>query len=341
MKAAILAAAALVAVPTFAAEPDYLDDRSDPAALIRSLYNAVNRKEYARAYSYFSNPTAPDAETYAEGYADTDHVDLVTGPVFEEGAAGSTYFDLPVAIEATRTDGGTAVFAGCYTMRLANPQIQAEDFTPLHIESAKLKPSNQALDDALPANCGPDAPQPVDMALQDARRIFGTVFAGECSFNPPDPKLAEPESYDIPFSYSYDAASDPKHHARLFRFWCNYGAYNEIDVYLMADDQGQVRPLQFAVPSLDITYQDESTQEKVDQLSVDGFLAQQELVNSNYDPDTKTLTAHDKWRGLGDAFSDATWVFREGRFKLVEYEVDASYDGKENPETVIDYSTGP
>ena len=31
----------------------YVDDRSDGAALVRSLYNAINRKEYARAYGYF------------------------------------------------------------------------------------------------------------------------------------------------------------------------------------------------------------------------------------------------------------------------------------------------
>ena len=342
MRAAIIAAAALITVPAVAAEPVYLDNRSDPTALIRSLYNAVNRKEYARAYSYFSNPTAPDVDTFAKGYADTDHVDLVTGPVFEEGAAGSTYYDLPVAIEAKRTDGSTAVFAGCYTMRLADPQIQADDFKPLHIERAKLSPSSKPLADALPKDCGPDTPQqPVDMTLQNAKRMFSAVFADECSANPPDPSLSEPQSYDIAFRYPHEASSEPEHHARLFRFWCDSGAYNEMDVYLLADDQNQLHVLQFAVPSLDITYKDESTQEKVDNLSVVGFVTQEELVNSAYDPDTRTLTAHDKWRGVGDAFSDGTWVFRKGQFTLVRYQVDASYDGKIDPETVIDYASGP
>src|SRR5438128_2451874 len=33
------------------AQPEFLEDRSDPATLIKSYYNAVNRKEYQRAYS--------------------------------------------------------------------------------------------------------------------------------------------------------------------------------------------------------------------------------------------------------------------------------------------------
>ena len=32
--------------------PPYLDNRSDPASLLRSYYNAINRREFARAWSY-------------------------------------------------------------------------------------------------------------------------------------------------------------------------------------------------------------------------------------------------------------------------------------------------
>jgi hypothetical protein len=42
-------------------EPGYVDDRSTPEALIRSLYDAVSRREYARAYAYWEpgSPTGP------------------------------------------------------------------------------------------------------------------------------------------------------------------------------------------------------------------------------------------------------------------------------------------
>ena len=34
-------------------------------------------------------------------------------------------------------------------------------------------------------------------------------------------------------------------------------------------------------------------------------------------------------------------MFRNGDFTLVKYDVDASYDGKEDAKSVIDFQTGP
>ena len=36
-----------------------------------------------------------------------------------------------------------------------------------------------------------------------------------------------------------------------------------------------------------------------------------------------------------------TWIFRDGEFTLMKYDVDASYDGEINPETVLDYEPRP
>jgi hypothetical protein len=66
-----------------------------------------------------------------------------------------------------------------------------------------------------------------------------------------------------------------------------------------------------------------------------------ELVNSFYDPDSRTLTSWSKWRGVGDASATGKWLFRDGEFTLVRYDVDASYDGEINEQTVLDYATGP
>ena len=89
-----------------AAEDKYLDDRSDAAALVRSLYNAVNRKEYARAWDYFGDQKpAKTYDKFVKGYADTARVDVATGGISEEGAAGSIFYQVPVAIRATGKDG--------------------------------------------------------------------------------------------------------------------------------------------------------------------------------------------------------------------------------------------
>jgi hypothetical protein len=54
MKISVALLALMTATPALAQdEADYLDDRSTPEAVISSYYNAINRAEYARAYSYF------------------------------------------------------------------------------------------------------------------------------------------------------------------------------------------------------------------------------------------------------------------------------------------------
>jgi hypothetical protein len=326
-----------------AATPDYLDDRSTPEALVKSLYNAIDRKEYARAYSYFSPPPAKSLEDYTKGFADTASVDVVTGTASSEGAAGSVFYSLPVAIRAVDTSGADKVFAGCYTLRLANPQIQAEDFKPLHIEKGTLKPAEGPLEEALPERCGDGPPPPEkDAALEEAKAQFAAIYGDTCNTPSDSPDAEKPvTSYEIEFNYPLDPQDQPKRKAHLYRFWCMNGAYNSMHVYFLSNDMGEVRPLHFAEPELDIRYQDDDPDKKVTAMNVIGFTTTDQLVNSDYDPQTYTLDAHERWRGIGDASSTGTWIFRSGTFSLVRYEVDASYDGEINPQTVLDYATGP
>lgn len=341
MRFALIAAAAMAASPVPAlAQEAYLDDRSTPEALLRSLYNAVNRQEYARAFDYFSTPPAASVEAYAAGYAETEHVALATGTATAEGAAGSTFYAVPVAIRARGKDGGEQVFAGCYTLRLANPQVQGTPYSPLHIEKASLKRAEGALEDVLPAQCGDGTPVEADAALSSARAMFAATYGETCTLAG-DPEAAEPQVYSIPFNYSYESADTPKHEARLFRFLCDRGAYNELHAYLLADENGNVSPLQFATPELDIQYENDDREGKVEDLRIIGYKTDGRLVNSEYDPETLTLLSHAKWRGVGDAFSSGTWIFREGGFSLVRYDVDASYDGESEPVTLLDYHSGP
>lgn len=140
MRPALLLLAALIVTPALAQDaPAYLDDRSTAEAVVRSYYNAIDRKEYARAFSYFGGATVPTFGTWAEGYSDTANVDVSFGEMAQEGAAGSTYYTLPVMLDVTRTDGSTAKFAGCYTLRLVQPANQEQPpFEGIHIEDARL-----------------------------------------------------------------------------------------------------------------------------------------------------------------------------------------------------------
>ncbi|MEO7383164.1 MAG: hypothetical protein ABIV25_15640 [Paracoccaceae bacterium] len=149
-----LLAVALFATPSLA-ETTYRDDRSTPSAVVQSLYNAIDRHELARAYSYWDGSAeVPDFSTFAKGYKTTDHVELVLGMVTSDGAAGSVFYNVPVAIRATDTSGATHEFAGCYVLRLVNPALQeVPPFRPTHIVSGHLKPARGPLNAALPKEC--------------------------------------------------------------------------------------------------------------------------------------------------------------------------------------------
>lgn len=173
---------------------------------------------------------------------------------------------------------------------------------------------------------------------EKAKAMFAATAAATCDAGGAEDSA--PESHAIGFRYTYDSESDPERRAFLFRFFCFSGAYNEIHVYYLSDDEGALSPLHFAEPTYDVQYSGDSD-ETVEAVTITGFTATGQLVNSSYDPQARTITAHSQWRGLGDASSLGTWMFADGGFRLVHYEVDASYDGEMNPQVLLDYASAP
>lgn len=232
----VLALLGTLAIPAMAADTPYLDNRSDPAALVESFYNAINRQEYARAWDYFGDTKpATDFETFAKGFEGTASVEAATGSIGEEGAAGSVFYSVPIAIRATGTDGSEKVFAGCYTLRQLNAAAQEPPFTPIRIEKGSLKPTSEAFENAIPTSCG-DGPLPPerDIALEQARKMFLASYGKQCdqSRAEGDP-VGEPDSYTI--RYKPDEISDESE-VRLFRFFCSMAAYNEDAVYYISNE---------------------------------------------------------------------------------------------------------
>jgi Protein of unknown function (DUF1176) len=332
--------------PLAAAEeqPPYLDNRSDAAQLVRSLYNAINRREYARAWNYFGDKKpAKDLQAFAGGYAETGRVEIETGDIEQEGAAGSVFYSVPVAIKALAKDGGEKVFAGCYTARLLNTQIQEATFTPMQIESGVLKPAEGGLAEALPANCGDGPLRQKDVQLEAVIKRFAADYSGICQTLEPgaEPGAAEPTANAIAFRRKSETEADPERQARLFRFPCGQGAYNTTEVYYLADDTGEPHRLQFAVPDLEIHYENNNSEGKIETIAIVGYSATDQLANSEYSPEMASIDSISKWRGEGDASSIGRWIFRDGSFTLVKYEVDAAYDGEINHESVLDFDTAP
>lgn len=95
------------------------DNRLDPVYLLSSYYNAINLRDYARAYGYWQNP--PRGETLAQftqGFADTVNVQgLVKMPEYVGAAAGTAYAYMPTLLLATRTNGTLQYYSGCFVAR--------------------------------------------------------------------------------------------------------------------------------------------------------------------------------------------------------------------------------
>ncbi|MBN9217780.1 MAG: DUF1176 domain-containing protein [Mesorhizobium sp.] len=350
MRRAFLAATALLSLattdlPAFAAgdtpEAPYVDDRSTAEAVVNSLYSAINRHEFARAWGYYGDTKpAKDFDTFVKGYDGTDRVEVKTGAVSDEGAAGSIYYSVPVAIQATDKKGESKVFAGCYTLRQVNAQAQvAPPFQPIFIDKGALKPSTADFEQAVPPSCGDGPPPPKkDAALEQAKKAFLATYGDQCD---KDKLASEPEVFSIKYKDKDAQPGDPDKETRLFHFSCAAAAYNESSVYYMTDPLSVVQQLQFTEPEMDIRYVNNDSEGKVESMHIVGFRTTGWATNSSYDENAHTITTFDKWRGVGDASSSGTYLFRNGDFSLVQYDVDASYDGEENPQTVVDYNTAP
>lgn len=132
----------------------YLDDRSTPQMLVQSYYNAINQKQYARAYGYYAdNGSAPkDFQSWADGYSGTQHVSVQFGPTEADPGAGQIYWALPVALSVLGTDGSTQVFTGCYELHMTNPGIVTEPpYPPMGIEDGHFSKSDASMADAAAA----------------------------------------------------------------------------------------------------------------------------------------------------------------------------------------------
>jgi hypothetical protein len=130
---------------------NYLDDRSDPVEVLSSLFNAINRKEYVRAYSYWENAgtskNVPPFDQFQQGYAATASVQLTTGPVSSNAGAGQIYYTVPAVLIAKTTGGATQTFSACYILHLSRPEIQGvPPFQPLAIQSATARLVNNGAD---------------------------------------------------------------------------------------------------------------------------------------------------------------------------------------------------
>ena len=145
----VLMSLAVVAHAQTGAGPN--EERSDPIATLASYYDAINARDYRRAYRFWDSPPQ-SFEQFARGFADTDRVRLLVEPSpLLEGAAGSVYADIPAIVIATTRNGAERVFAGCYAMRRSNVEDRGWLIYRGDISSV---PSSTRISQILTKQCG-------------------------------------------------------------------------------------------------------------------------------------------------------------------------------------------
>lgn len=124
--------------------------------------------------------------------------------------------------------------------------------------------------------------------------------------------------------------------ALLVEFACRSGAYNHSAVYLMSDQHGRVTEVFFPSPQIEVRHAEGSEQRVVEDIAIVATPELREVVNPRYDAASRSMFERNKWRGLGDAYTATQWGYKQGRFQIMRFAVDASFDGQDNPRTLIE-----
>jgi heat shock protein HslJ len=110
---------------------------SDPIEALKSYYQAINAKDYERAYQYWETPSQ-NLNQFIRGFNNTEDVRLLVDPtVTIEGAAGSSFANVSMILSTRRRNGTERAFAGCYVMRKSNVQ-DAQNRNRWRINRAKV-----------------------------------------------------------------------------------------------------------------------------------------------------------------------------------------------------------
>ncbi len=110
-----ITAADLVEVPD--TEPPV--DVREPVALLQAYFDAINRRQYARAYTYFAQSGRASGQTYAEfvhSMATIDLVEFQYGRPYIHAGGAQGFSDYPVLVVAVQRDGTVNTYCGSYSI---------------------------------------------------------------------------------------------------------------------------------------------------------------------------------------------------------------------------------
>lgn len=118
------------------------DSAIAPDDVVRAYYDAIDARDFARAYALWSDSGRASGKSLSEfsrGFDATASVTATIGaPGRIEGAAGSRYVEVPVELEARQRNGAVDRYRGTYTLRRAVVTGATVAQRTWHLYSAKL-----------------------------------------------------------------------------------------------------------------------------------------------------------------------------------------------------------
>jgi hypothetical protein len=115
----------------------------DAVEVVSQYYAALQEHDFGSAYALWGDGGRASGQTpdqFAAGFATTaDIVATVDAPVRMEGAVGSRYVEVPVAVEATGADGRVRRYVGAYVLRRSVVDGATEEQRAWRIASADLR----------------------------------------------------------------------------------------------------------------------------------------------------------------------------------------------------------
>ena len=109
----------------------------------------------------------------------------------------------------------------------------------------------------------------------------------------------------------------------------------ETSVYLLSDDEGTVSEIRLLTPFVaNMGEVDPDSGPARDQVRIDWHETRQ-VSQPDYDEAGRVLSSKVQWPGEDDSYSAMLWGFRDGRFQLMEFAVDANRNDQDDPEILF------
>ena len=116
------------------------NDVSSPENVMLSFENAVNLKDFERAWNYWSLQPEADFAKWKKGYADTKHIDIFYKYKDSDAGAGNRRVTYSIKMFSEDIKGKKHLYEGYYILHTSAPELYDQGKWPgWRIEKGKFR----------------------------------------------------------------------------------------------------------------------------------------------------------------------------------------------------------